>query len=47
VRVGTPAPDGQVPVLAGLTAGERVAVDPIAAGIRYKQQALAEPATAP
>lgn len=47
VRVGTPMPDAQIPVLAGLSAGERVAVDPIAAGIRYKQQALPEPAQAP
>ncbi len=47
VRVGTPTPDARIPVLAGLAAGERVAVDPIAAGIRYKQQTLPEPARAP
>lgn len=38
LRVGTPTVDGRVPVLSGLAAGERVAVDPIAAGIAYKQQ---------
>ena len=38
VRTGTPF-EGQVPVLAGLTAGDRVATDPIAAGIAYKNQA--------
>jgi RND family efflux transporter MFP subunit len=38
VRVGTPTASGDVPVLAGLTAEERVALDPIAAGILYKQQ---------
>jgi RND family efflux transporter MFP subunit len=47
VRVGTTTADGQVPILAGLAAGERVAVDPIAAGIRYKQQTLPAPASAP
>jgi RND family efflux transporter MFP subunit len=41
LRVGTPAADGRVPVLAGLVAGERVAVDPIAAGIAYKKQPAA------
>ncbi|MBX3703800.1 MAG: efflux RND transporter periplasmic adaptor subunit [Steroidobacteraceae bacterium] len=41
LRVGTPAADGRVPVLAGLAAGERVAADPIAAGIAYKQQSAA------
>ena len=40
LRLGTPAADGRVPVLAGLVAGERVATDPIAAGIAYKSQAL-------
>lgn len=39
LRTGTPAADGGVPVLAGLVAGERVATDPIAAGIAYKNQA--------
>lgn len=38
LRLGTPAADGRVPVLAGLVAGERVATDPIAAGIAYKNQ---------
>lgn len=38
LRLGTPAPDGQVPVLSGLVDGEKVALDPIAAGIAYKQQ---------
>lgn len=40
LRLGTPAADGRVPVLAGLVAGERVATDPIAAGIAYKNQAM-------
>jgi RND family efflux transporter MFP subunit len=40
LRLGTAAADGRVPVLAGLVAGERVATDPIAAGIAYKSQAL-------
>lgn len=39
VRTGTATADGMVPVVAGLTAGEKVAVDPIAAGIAYKKQA--------
>lgn len=39
LRTGTPAADGRIPVLAGLNAGERVATDPIAAGIAYKQAA--------
>jgi RND family efflux transporter MFP subunit len=38
LRVGTPTVDGQVPVLAGLAPGERVATDPIAAGIAHKRQ---------
>ena len=38
LRIGTPASDGRVPVLAGLGGGERVALDPIAAGIAYKSQ---------
>ena len=37
VRTGTPF-ENRVPVLAGLTAGDRVATDPIAAGIAYKNQ---------
>lgn len=38
LRLGTPAFDGRVPVLAGLAAGEKIALDPIAAGIAYKSQ---------
>lgn len=38
VRTGTPGVDGAVPVLSGLHPGERVALDPIAAGIAYKRQ---------
>ena len=38
LRVGTPATDGRVPVLAGLAAGERVATDPLAAAVAYKAQ---------
>lgn len=41
LRVGSATADGRVPVLAGLSAGERVATDPIAAGIVYKQQSTA------
>ena len=33
VRLGEPAGDGMVEVLAGLDAGERVAIEPIRAGI--------------
>lgn len=43
IRAGTPTADGRVPVLAGLEAGERIATDPIAAGIAYKQQARPAP----
>jgi len=39
LRLGTPLADGRVPVLAGLDAGERVALDPIAAGAELKKQA--------
>ena len=42
LRFGTPVADGRVPVLAGLEAGERIALDPIAAGAQLKRQA--EPA---
>jgi RND family efflux transporter MFP subunit len=38
LRVGTPSADGRVPVLAGLAAGERVAIDPLAAAVAYKAQ---------
>jgi RND family efflux transporter MFP subunit len=47
LRVGTPTADGRVPVLAGLTAGERVALDPIAAAIAYKQQSMPPQAAKP
>jgi len=40
LRVGTPAADGRVPVLAGLAAGERVATDPLAAAVAYKAQGV-------
>ncbi len=36
LRIGSPAADGSIPVLAGLHAGERIALDPIAAGIAAK-----------
>jgi RND family efflux transporter MFP subunit len=39
VRTGTPTADGRVPVVAGLAAGEKIATDPVAAGIAYKKQA--------
>ncbi len=38
LRTATPTADGQVPVLSGLAAGERVALDPLAAGTAYSQQ---------
>ena len=38
LRLGTPAADGSVPVLAGLARGEKVATDPIAAGIAYRKR---------
>ncbi len=38
LRAGQPTAEGKVPVMAGMLAGERVATDPIAAGIAYKQQ---------
>jgi RND family efflux transporter MFP subunit len=41
LRLGTPLADGRVPVLSGLEAGERVALDPIAAGAVLKRQAAA------
>lgn len=37
VRLGVPTADGQVPVLAGLSDGEWIAVDPVAAALAYKQ----------
>lgn len=39
LRIGTPAPDGRIPVLAGLHEGERVALDPVAAAAAYKNSA--------
>ena len=38
LRLGRETPDGMTVVLAGLEAGEQVALDPVAAGIRLKQQ---------
>lgn len=37
VRLGIPAANGQVPVLAGLSDGEWIAADPVAAAAFYKQ----------
>lgn len=39
LRVASPTPDGRIPVLAGLVAGERVATDPVAAAAAYKANA--------
>jgi hypothetical protein len=39
VRLGETFAGGQVEVMAGITSGERVALDPIQAGIRLHQQA--------
>lgn len=47
LRVGSPTFDGRVPVLAGMVADEKVAMDPIAAGIAYKQQLKAVQGNAP
>ncbi|MGD8907981.1 MAG: efflux RND transporter periplasmic adaptor subunit [Chromatiales bacterium] len=41
IRAGQPTSDNMISVIAGLSAGERVAVDPVAATARLKQQ-LAE-----
>lgn len=38
VRLGRPTGDGAVAVLAGLVSDERVALDPIAAGVELKRQ---------
>ena len=38
VRVGIVTDGGRVPILSGVTAGEQVAVDPVAAAIAYKRQ---------
>ena len=43
IRAGQPASDGMISVIAGLSPGERVAVEPVAAAARLKQQ-LAESA---
>lgn len=40
IRVGRPTADERIPVLAGLQPGEKVATDPIEAGIRLKQNAV-------
>jgi RND family efflux transporter MFP subunit len=39
LRVASPTADGRIPVLAGLSAGERVATDPVAAAAAYKARA--------
>jgi RND family efflux transporter MFP subunit len=38
VRPGNPAANGKIEVIAGLSEGEQVAVDPIAAGVELKRQ---------
>jgi len=38
IRLGRKSDDGMVAILSGLDKGERVALDPIAAGTRLKQQ---------
>ncbi len=43
IRVGRQTPDGMISVLSGLDPGERVALDPIAAGVELKRR----PAPAP
>ncbi|WP_348675326.1 efflux RND transporter periplasmic adaptor subunit [uncultured Abyssibacter sp.] len=47
VRLGTPTADGRVPVLAGLSEGDRIALDPIAAASAYKAQAQPDTGQAP
>ncbi|WP_020680191.1 efflux RND transporter periplasmic adaptor subunit [Marinobacterium rhizophilum] len=47
LRIGTARADGQLAVLAGLVAGERVALEPIAAGIALKQQSALNTAVTP
>lgn len=42
VRIGEPGTDGDVPVHAGLSAGERVATDPVAAAAACRQQLAPE-----
>jgi RND family efflux transporter MFP subunit len=41
VRTGTPTADGRIPVAAGVAAGDKIATDPIAAGIAYKSRRAA------
>lgn len=41
VRTGSARGDGRIPVLAGLAAGERVATDPVAGGLAYRQRIAA------
>jgi hypothetical protein len=38
LRIGREAPQGRVEVLAGLEAGERVALDPLQAAVALKQR---------
>ncbi len=40
VRLGEPLPGGVHEVLAGLSSGEQVALDPVKAGIQLKQAAV-------
>lgn len=42
LRLGNTLPDGRIEVLAGLSAGEQVALNPIEAGIRLKAQQAGE-----
>ena len=41
LRLGSPVSGGRVPVLAGLSAGERIALDTIAAGVELKRRSPA------
>lgn len=42
IRVGDPLPDGRLPVLAGLSSGEDIAVDPLAAAAYKKAQSISQ-----
>ncbi len=42
IRLGETVGDGQVEILAGLSGGERVSLDPVKAGIQLKQSAVAK-----
>jgi RND family efflux transporter MFP subunit len=42
IRAGHPTADGMISVIAGLSPGEQVAIDPVAAATQLKQQQLAE-----